>query len=154
MLEAADPDPAVEIDIILGETRFLADLPEELTTLPDRHSPPDGVAHQSPLVAEQPATEAAATAAKKHSAPEVPVPLMVQQAIDETYVPVLMKIVEGVPYAMQPYEFSRDEADDSGAREDVSRRPQRRRGRRRRMPSKAIPRMIARPISSRMMKPP
>lgn len=116
LLEAADPDPAVEIDIILGET-FLTDLPEELTTLPDRHSQPDGVAHQSPLVAEQPATEAVATAAKKHSAPEVPVPLMVQQAIDETYVPVLMKIVEGVPYAMQPYEFSRDEADDSGARE-------------------------------------
>ncbi|MDP9807216.1 hypothetical protein J2W42_000047 [Rhizobium tibeticum] len=116
LLEAADPDPAVEIDIILGET-VLTGRPEELATLPDRHAPADGVAHQSPLVAEQPATETAATAAKKHSAPEVPVPLMVQQAIDETYVPVLMKIVEGVPYAMQPYEFSRDEADDSGARE-------------------------------------
>jgi hypothetical protein len=62
-------------------------------------------------------TEAAVTAAKKHAAPPLPAPLVVQQATDETYVPVLMKIVEGAPYAMQPYEFSKDEADDSGARE-------------------------------------
>ncbi|WP_431320988.1 hypothetical protein [Rhizobium sp. YTU87027] len=117
LLEAADPDPAVEIDIILDET-ILTDLPEELTALPDRVLPlPEGMARQSPLVAEQPAGEAAIATAKKHQAPEVQGPLIVQQAIDETYVPVLMKIVEGVPYAMQPYEFSKDEADDSGARE-------------------------------------
>ncbi|OWV96491.1 hypothetical protein ATY79_04755 [Rhizobium sp. R693] len=117
LLEAAEPDPAVEIDIILDET-ILADLPEELTALPDRALPlPEGMARQSPLVAEQPAGEAAIATAKKHQAPEVQGPLIVQQAIDETYVPVLMKIVEGVPYAMQPYEFSKDEVDDSGARE-------------------------------------
>lgn len=116
LLEAAEPDPAVEIDIILDET-ILTDLPEELTALPDRVSLPESVARQSPLVAEQPAGEAAIATAKKHPAPEIPIPLIVQQAIDETYVPVLMKIVEGVPYATQPYEFSKDEADDSGARE-------------------------------------
>ncbi|TCM77451.1 hypothetical protein [Rhizobium sp. BK068] len=116
LLEAAEPDPAVEIDIILDET-ILTDLPEELTALPDRASLPESVARQSPLLAEQPAGEAAIATAKKHPAPEIPIPLIVQQAIDETYVPVLMKIVEGVPYATQPYEFSKDEADDSGARE-------------------------------------
>lgn len=114
LLEAVDPDPAVEIDIILDET-VLADLPEELTTLPDLHPLPEGIARQSPLIAEQPATEAAAAAAKRHPAAEPPAPLTVQQAIDETYAPVLMKIVEGVPYATQPYEFSKDEADDCGA---------------------------------------
>lgn len=117
LLEVAGPDPAVEIDIILDET-ILADLPEELIALHDRApSLPEGVARQSPLVPEQPVSEAAATTAKKHPAPEISPPLIVQQAIDETYAPVLMKIVEGVPYAMQPYDFSKDEADDSGARE-------------------------------------
>ncbi len=116
LLETVDPDPAVEIDLILDDAT-LADLPEELTALPDRHAMPDGTTRQSLLVAQAPAAEAAVTAAKKHAAPELPAPLVVQQAIDETYVPVLMKIVEGVPYAMQPYEFSKDEADDSGARE-------------------------------------
>ena len=116
LLEAVDPDPAVEIDIILDDAT-LADLPEELTTPPDRHAMPDGAARQSPLVAQEPVIEAAVTAAKRHAAPQLPAPLVVQQAIDETYVPVLMKFVEGVPYAMQPYEFSKDEADDSGARE-------------------------------------
>ncbi len=116
LLEAGTPDPAVEIDIILDET-LLADLPKELTTLPDGHSLVDGLARQSSPVAQQPEAETGSAAAARHPAPEAPPPLVVQQAIDETYVPVLMKIVEGVPYAMQPYEFSKDEADDSGARE-------------------------------------
>ncbi|RDJ16956.1 hypothetical protein [Rhizobium grahamii] len=117
LLDNADPDPAVEIDIVLDEA-ILTDPPEELTALPDRApSLLEGTARQSPLVAEQPASEAVAATAKKHPAPEISPPLIVQQAIDETYAPVLMKIVEGVPYAMQPYDFSKDEADDSGARE-------------------------------------
>ncbi|MDQ0562882.1 hypothetical protein QO004_004687 [Rhizobium mesoamericanum] len=117
LFEAAEPDPAVEIDIILDEA-ILTNLPEEVTAPPDRALPvSEGMARQSPLVAEQLEGEAAFATAKKHPAPEVQTPLIVQQAIDETYVPVLMKIVEGVPFATQPYEFSKDEADDSGARE-------------------------------------
>ncbi|MBW9112548.1 hypothetical protein JNB88_02640 [Rhizobium cauense] len=113
LLEAADPDPAVDIDLVLDEAA-LADLPEGIA---DRSALPEGAARQSPLAAAQPpATETAAAIARKHAASEAAMPLVTQQAIDETYAPVLMKIVEGVPFAMQPYEFSKDEADDGGAR--------------------------------------
>ena len=113
LLEAAAPDPAVDIDLVLEEAA-LADLPEGMA---DRSALPEGAARQSPLAAAQPpSTETAAAIARKHAASEAAMPLVAPQAIDETYAPVLMKIVEGVPFAMQPYEFSKDEADDGGAR--------------------------------------
>jgi hypothetical protein len=117
-LEAADVDPAVEIDVILDDT-LIGDIPEELRRASDQPMLSHGPARQPSLLASQPLTDAAAAsvAANRQVAREIEPPPVLQHTIDAAYAPVLMKIVEGVPYAIQPYQFAKDEADDGGSRE-------------------------------------
>ena len=119
LLEAADVDPAVEIDVILDET-LISDIPEELRLAPDHQAPRmNGPGRQLSPLASQPLTDptAAIVAANRHAAPEAEPPPVFQHTIDAAYAPVMMKIVEGVPYAIQPYQFAKDEAEDGGSRE-------------------------------------
>lgn len=118
LLEASDVDPAVEIDVILDET-LIGDIPEELRRAPEQATPMSGAARQPSPLASQPLTDAAgaSVAANRHVAPETEAPPVPQHTIDAAYAPVLMKIVEGVPYAIQPYQFAKDEAEDGGSRE-------------------------------------
>ena len=79
----------------------------------------NGPGRQLSPLASQPLTDptAAIVAANRHAAPEAEPPPVFQHTIDAAYAPVMMKIVEGVPYAIQPYQFAKDEAEDGGSRE-------------------------------------
>jgi hypothetical protein len=119
VLDAADVDPAVEIDVMLDETLMSGDIPEELRRASDQPALTNGPARQPSRLAAQPPTGVAApgVAANRRAAPEAePLPAL-QHSIDTAYAPVLMKIVEGVPYAIQPYQFAKDESEDGGSRE-------------------------------------
>ncbi|KQV31872.1 hypothetical protein ASC97_17760 [Rhizobium sp. Root1203] len=118
LLEAADVDPAVEIDVILDET-LIGDIPEELRLTPDQAPRMNDPGRQPSLLASEPliGPTSASVAANRHAAPEAEPPPVLQHTIDAAYAPVMMKIVEGVPYAIQPYQFAKDEAEDGGSRE-------------------------------------
>jgi hypothetical protein len=60
---------------------------------------------------------AAQAAARQPAQADTDTPSATRQMIDATYAPVLMKVIEGVPYAPQPYDFAKDETDDAGSRE-------------------------------------
>jgi hypothetical protein len=118
LLEAVDVEPAIEIDVLLDDT-LIADIPEHLRTSPDQAMLSNGIARQAnPLAAPSPLEAAAArTAAHVQTPAETDLPSAARQTIDATYAPVMMKIVEGVPYAIQPYGFAKDETDDGASRE-------------------------------------
>jgi len=118
LLEAVDVEPAIEIDVLLDDT-LIADIPEHLRASPDQAVVSNGIARQAnPLAAPSPLEAAAArTAAHAPTPVETDLPSAARQTIDATYAPVMMKIVEGVPYAIQPYGFAKDETDDGASRE-------------------------------------
>lgn len=118
LLEAADIDPAVDIDVILDDA-LIGDIPDELIRPSDQPVLQAVVARQASPLTAQPALDAAAinAAANRQTTHEADPRPADAPTIDMAYAPVLMKIVEGVPYAPQPYQFAKDEADDSGSRE-------------------------------------
>ncbi|WP_160010925.1 hypothetical protein [Rhizobium sp. 18055] len=118
LLEAADVEPAIEIDVLLDDT-LIADIPDNLTRPSDQTLLPGGTTRQANPLSAPSALEAAAAraAANDQPATEAAVPSAARQMIDATYAPVMMRIVEGVPYAIQPYDFAKDETDDGGSHE-------------------------------------
>jgi hypothetical protein len=118
LLEAVDVEPAIEIDVLLDDT-LIADIPEHLRASPDQAVVSNGIARQAnPLAAPSPLEAAAARTTGHAPTPvETDLPSAARQTIDATYAPVMMKIVEGVPYAIQPYGFAKDETDDGASRE-------------------------------------
>ncbi|OCJ14021.1 hypothetical protein A6U87_26345 [Rhizobium sp. AC44/96] len=118
LLEAADIDPAVDIDVILDDA-LIGDIPDELIRPSDQPVLQAVVARQASPLTAQPALDAAAinAAANRQTTHEADPRPADAPTIDMANAPVLMKIVEGVPYAPQPYQFAKDEADDSGSRE-------------------------------------
>lgn len=118
LLEAVDVEPAIEIDVLLDDT-LIADIPEHLRASPDQAVVSNGIARQAnPLAAPSPLEAAAARTTEHAPTPvETDLPSAARQTIDATYAPVMMKIVEGVPYAIQPYGFAKDETDDGASRE-------------------------------------
>ncbi|MBB3965203.1 hypothetical protein [Rhizobium metallidurans] len=119
LIEATEVEPAVDIDVLLDDT-LIADIPDNLKRPAEQMLLANGLA--KPVAAQtapSPLEAAAAQAAARQpeetdgNAPSS----AARQMIEATYAPVLMKIVEGVPYAPQPYNFAKDEADDAGSRE-------------------------------------
>ncbi|KQV84362.1 hypothetical protein [Rhizobium sp. Root1220] len=126
-LNAAGADPAVEIDVILDETRIVGDSRDGLTPTNEQTLLQKGIARPSSPLAPQASMEGTPATASTKPAPETHPQHVVQPTIDVTYAPVLMKIVEGVPYAPQPYEFAKDETEDGSRamhREDHDSGPQ------------------------------
>jgi hypothetical protein len=118
LLEAADVEPAVDIDVLLDDT-LIADIPDNLKRPAEQMlmanalaKPMTAQAAPSPLEA-----VAAQAAARQPAQADTDTPSATRQMIDATYAPVLMKVIEGVPYAPQPYDFAKDETDDAGSRE-------------------------------------
>ncbi len=118
LLEAVDVEPAIEIDVLLDDT-LIADIPEHLRTSPDQAVLSNGIARQAnPLAAPSPMEAAAARTTTHVQTPaETDLPSAARTATEAIYAPVMMKIVEGVPYAIQPYGFAKDETDDGASRE-------------------------------------
>ncbi|MDM9626857.1 hypothetical protein QTL95_13195 [Rhizobium sp. S152] len=114
LLEAVDTDAPLE-DTTAGDVQELP-----AARLPEAAVPREGIAKQAAVLAQQPAqpTEAAALeAAKRQAVTPEPAHAAAKEMIDSTYLPVMMKVVEGVPYAPAPYQFAKDEAEDTGSRE-------------------------------------
>jgi hypothetical protein len=118
LLEAAEVEPAVDIDVLLDDT-LIADIPDNLKRPAEQMLPTTGLT--KPLAAQAAPSPleavAAQAAARQRVQADTDTPLAARQMIDATYAPVLMKVIEGVPYAPQPYDFAKDETDDAGSRE-------------------------------------
>ncbi|MDM9646897.1 hypothetical protein [Rhizobium sp. S163] len=118
LLEATDVEPAVDIDVLLDDT-LIADIPDNLKRPAEQMLMANGLA--KPVTAQaapSPLEAVAAQAAARQTAQtDTDTPSATRQMIDATYAPVLMKVIEGVPYAPQPYDFAKDETDDAGSRE-------------------------------------
>ncbi len=112
LLEAVDTDAPLE-DTAAGDVQ---DLPARL---PEGAVPREGIAKQATVLAQpaQPTEAATLEAAKRQAVAPEPAHAAAKEMIDSTYLPVMMKIVEGVPYAPAPYQFAKDEAEDTGSRE-------------------------------------
>ncbi len=117
-VEAADVEPAVDIDVLLDDT-LIADIPDNLKRPAEQMLLANGL--PKPMTAQaapSPLEAVAAQAAVRQPAQaDTDAPSAARQMIDATYAPVLMKVIEGVPYAPQPYDFAKDETDDAGSRE-------------------------------------
>ncbi|MBO9192537.1 hypothetical protein J5277_00310 [Rhizobium sp. 16-449-1b] len=118
LLEAADVEPAVDIDVLLDDT-LIADIPDNLKRPAEQMLIANGLAKPMTAQAAPSPLEAVAAqaAARQPAQADTDTPSATRQMIDATYAPVLMKVIEGVPYAPQPYDFAKDETDDAGSRE-------------------------------------
>lgn len=121
LIEATEVEvePAVDIDVLLDDT-LIADIPDNLKRPAEQMLLANGLAKPVAAQTAPSALEAAAAqaAARQPEETDGNAPSSAaRQMIEATYAPVLMKIVEGVPYAPQPYNFAKDEADDAGSRE-------------------------------------
>jgi hypothetical protein len=118
LLEAADVEPAVDIDVLLDDT-LIADIPDNLKRPAEQMLMANGLAKPMTAQAAPSPLEAVAAqaAARQPTQADADTPSATRQMIDATYAPVLMKVIEGVPYAPQPYDFAKDETDDAGSRE-------------------------------------
>ncbi|MBO9122281.1 MULTISPECIES: hypothetical protein [unclassified Rhizobium] len=118
LLEATDVEPAVDIDVLLDDT-LIADIPDNLKRPAEQMLMANGlVKPMTPQAAPSPLEAVAAqAAARQPTQADTDTPSATRQMIDATYAPVLMKVIEGVPYAPQPYDFAKDETDDAGSRE-------------------------------------
>ncbi|MFK0332603.1 hypothetical protein ACIQUB_15855 [Rhizobium sp. NPDC090275] len=118
LLEAVDVEPAVDIDVLLDDT-LIADIPDNLKRPAEQMLMANGLA--KPMIAQAAPSPleavAAQAAARQPTQADTDTPSATRQMIDATYAPVLMKVIEGVPYAPQPYDFAKDETDDAGSRE-------------------------------------
>ncbi|QFY61941.1 hypothetical protein FZ934_16990 [Rhizobium grahamii] len=110
LLDAADGSP-VEIDVLAGDA-LATDLPDDPVELPVQ-TLAQSAARQSTLVNPQPA--AALTDAAVRQAQEQVEQHDVPDAVEAAYAPILMRIVEGVPYAPRSYDFAKDEIEDGGS---------------------------------------
>ncbi len=111
LLDAADVGSAVEIDVLAGDD-LAADLPDNPMELPAQ-TLTQGATRQSTLV--NPQSAAAMMDAGARPTPEQVEQYDVPDAVEAAYAPVLMKIVEGVPYAPRAYDFAKDEIEDGGS---------------------------------------
>ncbi|WP_112944974.1 MULTISPECIES: hypothetical protein [unclassified Rhizobium] len=118
LLEATDVEPAVDIDVLLDDT-LIADTPDNLKRPAEQMLMANGLAKPMTAQAAPSPLEAVAAqaAARQPTQADTDTPSATRQMIDATYAPVLMKVIEGVPYAPQPYDFAKDETDDAGSRE-------------------------------------
>lgn len=118
LLEAAEVEPAVDIDVLLDDT-LIADIPDNLKRPAEQMLMANGLAKPMTAQAAPSPLEAVAAqaAARQPAQADTDTPSATRQMIDATYAPVLMKVIEGVPYAPQPYDFAKDETDDAGSRE-------------------------------------
>jgi hypothetical protein len=118
LLEATDVEPAVDIDVLLDDT-LIADIPDNLKRPAEQMLMANGLAKPMTAQAAPSPLEAVAAqaAARQPAQADTDTPSATRQMIDATYAPVLMKVIEGVPYAPQPYDFAKDETDDAGSRE-------------------------------------
>ena len=119
LIEATEVEPAVDIDVLLDDT-LIADIPDNLKRPAEQMLLANGLAKPVAAQTAPSALEAAAAqaAARQPEETDGNAPSSAaRQMIEATYAPVLMKIVEGVPYAPQPYNFAKDETDDAGSRE-------------------------------------
>ncbi|KRB59239.1 hypothetical protein ASE04_26805 [Rhizobium sp. Root708] len=110
LLDAADGSP-VEIDVFAGDA-LAADLPDNPMELPVQ-TLAQGAARQSTLV--NPQQAAAMTDAAARQAQEQVEQHDVPDAVEAAYAPILMRIVEGIPYAPRAYDFAKDEIEDGGS---------------------------------------
>lgn len=110
LLDAADNSP-VEIDVLAGDA-LATDLPDSPMELPVQ-TLAQGAARQSTPVNPQPV--AAMTDAAVRQAQEQGEQHDVPDAVEAAYAPILMRIVEGVPYAPRSYDFAKDEIEDGGS---------------------------------------